>query len=179
MRACSIVLLVALFTTPALADDWSPVVHGLRGRLIVTATTDVIHRPQWKLELELQNVTDLAEPISLSANLPSQMVELVLEDEAGKPIPRAAVPGNEITPPPYVLNLPVASTLRMTLSSEAIAYGTKIPLLRPFAFQAWWLPAKHGKLYLSAKLRPAAGGRKIDSPNEWTGELALPRVALP
>jgi len=63
MRACSIVLLVALFTTPALADDWSPVVHGLRGRLIVTATTDVIHRPQWKLELELQNVTDLAEPI--------------------------------------------------------------------------------------------------------------------
>jgi hypothetical protein len=166
-----------MLTAPALADDWSPTVDGLRGRLVVTPASDAGHRAQLRIELELENTSDRADPLAFVAGNPSQVIELTLEDEAGKRIERAGVGGNELTIPAYTLQLPVASTLRMTLSPAAYEYAPRGVMLRPFSFQAWDLPAKHGKLYLRAKFKPLAG--KLDSRHAWKGELALPRVALP
>src|SRR5579863_1284372 len=129
MRSSLVALAVTvLSTTPALADDWSPAVQGLRGRLIVTPVTDASHRAQLRIELELENVADSADPIAIGAGSPSQLVELVLEDETGKAIPRSAVGGNELTILPYTLRLPVASTLRTTLSPAAYEYAPRVTM---------------------------------------------------
>jgi len=65
----------------------------------------------------------------------------------------------------------------MTLSPAAYEYAPHMTLLRPFSFQAWTIPAKHGKLYLRATVKPVKS--KIAGDRAWDGELGLPRVALP
>lgn len=164
---------------PPRADAWSPSVEGLRGRLVLTPTQDTNHRPQLQIALELENTSDSAAPLAISAGNPSQMLQLTLEDEAGKGLAHDAVGGNELTLPPYVLALPVRSMLRMTLSPAAYEYvPSGVTLLRPFALVAWDMPAKRaGKLYLRATLAPVAP--KDAGPRAWKGPLELPRVALP
>jgi hypothetical protein len=172
-----LVMIVAMGSARADDSGWSPVVDGLRGRLVVTATVDAAKRPQLAIALELDNASDSAAPITLAAGAPSQMVKLVLEDEAGKAIAHGAIAGNELIGPPYVLALPVHSTLRTTLSPAAYEYvPSGRTMLRPFALVAWDVPAKHGKLYLRATFAPVASK---DVRGKWNGSLALPRVALP
>jgi hypothetical protein len=152
---------------PPRADAWSPAVEGLRGRLVLTPTQDTTHRPQLQIALELENTSDSAAPLAISAGSPSQMLKLTLEDEAGKEVAHDAVGGNELT------------LLRMTLSPAAYEYvPSGVTLLRPFALVAWDMPAKRaGKLYLRATLAPVAP--KDAGPRAWKGPLELPRVALP
>jgi hypothetical protein len=136
-------------------------------------------RPQLRIDLELENVSDSASPIELAwANLGSD-VELSLEGENGTVVPRSAVAGNEFSFPPYTLRIPVDSAVRITISPAAYEYvpaGAK--LLRPLTFQAWDLSqASAAKLYLKGKVMPpkmANADRKL-----WVGPLELPRVELP
>src|SRR4051812_23001173 len=61
-------------SAPAVADTapaWSPVVNGLRGRLIATPVKDPSGKPQVRLELVLDNVSDSAAPINLGWGNPS------------------------------------------------------------------------------------------------------------
>ena len=162
------------------APPWSPVVAGVHGRLIATAAKDPAGHAQVRLELELENTSDSAAPIAIGWGSLSGMVQLTLEDESGKAIEEDHVGGNEISGPPFALQLPVSSTLRVTLSPAAYEY---VPagrtMLRPFSLKAWDLPAKPTKLYLRAKFVPYAGSDAHVGPHAWSGPLELPRVQLP
>jgi hypothetical protein len=158
---------------------WSATVEGVRGRLIVTSAPAIDGKPQVRIELEIENVSDSAMPIAIGWGNLSQVLELSLEDESGAPVARDAVPGNEITMQPSWLALPVSSSLRVVASKAAYEH---VPngrtMLRPFTFQAWTIPAARGPLYLRGKLTPLqvndAGNRR-----PWSGPLSLPRVPLP
>jgi hypothetical protein len=167
------------YSKPRPPDGWSASVDGLRGRLVLTASQDASRRPQLALAVELENTSDSAAPLEISAGSPSQMLKLTLEDEAGKPVERDMVGGNELTIPPYSLALPVRSTLVMTVAPAAYEYvPSGLIMLRPFSFVAWDMPAKRtGKLYLRATLAPVKP--PADGSRAWKGPLELPRVPLP
>ena len=65
----------------ATGDTWSAAVDGLRGNYIATAFQDA-GRPQVRLELELQNVRDVLNPLEIPWRAPSwNMLDLTLTDE--------------------------------------------------------------------------------------------------
>ncbi len=166
-------------TASAAPTAWSPVVDGVHGRLIVTPILDAKQHPQLRVELELENTSDVANPIPISWGAYGAMLDFDLEDERGKVIDKAALPGNELSFTPVALQLPVSSTLRVTISAAALEYvpGGKT-LLRPVVFQGWDLPAKPTKLFLRAKFVPATPSTTSDR-RAFKGPLELPRVALP
>ena len=83
-------VLVSLVSVRAYAEDarWSPAVKGLRGRLIAEAS-ERNGKPQVRLSLELENVSDGIEPIAFWWGYLGDMLVLGLEDESGKPAPIA------------------------------------------------------------------------------------------
>lgn len=65
----------------------------------------------------------------------------------------ACATGSHAGPPPYWLELPVTSTLHLTITSNAYEdVPNSRTLLRPLTFQAWDLPA--AKAYLHGVLAP-------------------------
>jgi hypothetical protein len=162
------------------APVWSKTVDGLRARLIATPTTDKAGHAQVRLEVELDNTRDSAEPLALrwSDDL-GAMLKLTVEDN-GKPLPDGAMAGSYASGPPYVLLLPVSSTLRKLVSPGIYEYvPSGRTMVRPLTFQGWDLPAKHGALVIRATLSPAAGDPAHPDAKAWTGSLELPAVALP
>jgi len=176
----SIGVLACLAGSSAAAPPvWSPAVDGVQGRLIVTPILDAKRQPQLRVELELENTTDVANPIAISWGAYGDMLQLVLEDEAGTPIERDAVPGNELSFAPVALQLPHASTLRVTVSPAALSYNPgHRTMLRPTVFQAWGLPAKPTRLFLRGRFVPATPSATTDR-RAFHGPLELPRVPLP
>jgi hypothetical protein len=132
-----------------------------------------------RLDLDLENVSDVANPIEISWGSLSTVLALALEDEAGAAVARDAVGGNELTILPMWLELPVSSTMHMLISKAAYEYvPTGRTMLRPFSFQAWDIPPKRtGTLYLKGKITPLPA--KDTGHRAWRGPLDLPRVALP
>jgi len=169
-------------STPALAapSAWSGTVDGIRARLVTTATMDAAKQPQLELWLEIENVSDIDGGIGLPWGYVGDMLQLTLEDD-GKVVTAAGIGGSHASGPPYIVALPVGATLRVPISKSAYEYpqAGKV-MLRPLTFQAWDLPAKHGKLTLRGKLSP----HKLDAgtkpgPRAWSKSLDLPRVELP
>jgi hypothetical protein len=177
--ACLVAIALAPATAAAAPDPaWSPTVRGLRGRLIATASEDARHRPQLRLELELENVSDRAAPIALAWSDLEDMLALAVVDDHGAAIEQSHPGGNRISGPPFVLLLPVASALRVTISPAAYEYlpGGRTSL-RPLTFQAWDVPSPRAPRSLRATFHPSPAAPA--DPARWSGVLALPAVALP
>lgn len=160
---------------------WSPTVQGLRGRLVLTKAGDA-PKPQVRIDLEIENVSDSATPIELWWADPSTIIELTLEDAQGTVIPKSAMPGSYAAGPPTWLSVPVSSATRFTLSKGAYEYGTGGRVtLRPTTFQGWMsMPAPPARLFLRGKLtppKPSAADATGHRP--WAGTLDFPAVALP
>jgi len=92
-----------------IGDEWSPVVQGVRGRLIASATHGGPQR-QLRLDLELENVSSVVNPISIWWSNWNGVLDLLLEVEGGTSglsttefaaLPRLAMGGNEIVAPGY------------------------------------------------------------------------------
>ena len=156
---------------------WSAPVEGVRARLIATTTRDPSGRPQVRLDLELENVSDVGTPIAIAWGGLGSVLELAVEDEAGRVLPPAGIGGNDLSPAPYWLELPHGSTLRMPVSRAAYEYVREDRMLfRPLALQAWELPAdRRSRFYLTGTLRPLPSA---DRARFWPGPLALPRLTL-
>ena len=158
--------------------EWSAVVDGIRGRLITTPRTED-GRPQVQIDLELENVSDLGNPIEISWTDVHNQLELSLEDENGIAAGGAIKPaGNHMTPTPFWLQLPSETLIRFTVSSGAYEYFPDGRVwLRPLPFSAWFMTENRGrKLYLRGRLVPGKSTESGHTP--WKGPLALPRVAL-
>ena len=184
MRFASAVVLAMLAAVPAAAAPasapiegaWSPSVDGVRARLVVTPYVDASKHAQLSIAVEIENTSDRGMPITLAAGAPSQMLDLAVEDGQGKTIERSAIGGNELTPPPFVLALPVRSMLRVVIAPNALEY---VPsgrvMLRPFSLTAWEVPAKHGAMVMKATLHPV---ETKDVKGAWGGKIAVPGVRV-
>jgi hypothetical protein len=161
------------------ADGWSAVVQGVRGRLVATAAPGPAGKPQLRIEIELEDMSDGASPVEIWWAGLGSMLHLSLADEAGTALPQNGVGGNDMSASPRWLKLTPHGTTRVTVSDAAYEYvpGGRT-MLRPVSLQAWDMPAtRTHKLYLSAKLvppPPTEPGHRA-----WSGALALPPVLLP
>ena len=166
-------------TAPSL---WSATADGVRARLVLTTGKDDQKRPQLAVALDIENVSDVGGPLTLPwADDPGELLTFVLETAPGTPVATAGIGGSHASTGPYLAHLPVRSTLHQVISSAAIEYvpGGKV-MIRPLTFQAWDVPANHGKLYLRATLAPRDQGKGVKLPRAvWTTPLDLPRVMLP
>jgi len=179
MRLALLLLLATTTAHAAPATTWSAPSEGLRARLVATAVTD--KNPQIELALEIENVSDVDGGIGVPWGDPNTMLKFVLEDEQGKPLAPGGVGGSYASGPPYVVLLPVQSSLHYTITKAALEYvpGGKT-MFRPLTFQGWDLPAKHGKLFVRATLSPAKLDAKTKPPSRaFTKPIELPRIALP
>jgi hypothetical protein len=186
MRVAPIAVLViaaasAARDASAQPATWSAESEGLRARLIATATTDDKQRPEIELALEIANVSDVDGGIGVPWGDPNTMLTFVLEDEQGKALTTAGVGGSYASGSPYVVLLPVQATLHYTITPAALEYVPSGPtMFRPLTFQAWDLPAKHGKLFVRGTLSPAKLGTGTKPPRRaFTKAIDLPRIALP
>ena len=152
--------------------------QGLRGRLIAIPAKVADGGRQLRIEIELENVSDVADPMEIWWTDVQSVVTFSLEDEAGRVLPELSLGGNHISPLGHWLRLEPHSLTRMTPAAyEYVRPGET--LLRPVAFQGWDLSqAPPGELYLRVKLAPGAAEGPIPRRN-WKGPLELPRVALP
>jgi hypothetical protein len=158
------------------SDNWSPVVEGVRGRLIATSAQDA-GRPQIRLDLELENVTDLGTPIEIWWTNWSAMLDLSLEDSTGTVLPRLGLAGNEAGPPPFWLALLRHGSMRAMITKHAFEYVSNDRLLlRPTTFQGWALADRTSPLYLRGTLTPKPSPQPRD--RAWRGPLAFPRVRV-
>lgn len=160
---------------------WSPTVQGLRGRLVLTKAGNAA-KPQVRIDLEIENVSDSATPIELWWADPSTIIDLSLVDARGTVLPKLALPGSYATPPPAWLSVPVNSATRFTLSKGAYEYvpGGRV-MLRPTTFQGWTMNLDQaGHLLLRGKLTPPNPSAQDGTGRRpWIGTLDLPAVPLP
>ncbi len=153
---------------------WSAPVAGLRGRLVVVRLADSEGHRQAGLDLELENVRDVADAIQIAWEGASSMLDFTLEDAAGHAVPRLALGGNELVVPAR-LALPPGATLRLRIS-RGLYESAK--LVRPTSFQGWEIrPDTPKTLYLRATFAPP--GSKVRTERLWTGPIVLPRVPMP
>jgi len=136
---------------------WSPTVAGLRGRLLATPYS-VEGRRQLALDLEVENIADGLNPISLSWTTPASdsLLELSLEREDGTPIPKRAEAGNEFSTGRYLVQIPRHSAIRISVSKAAYEYQPgRSRRFRPTWFFSWDIPSEV-RLYLRGSLRASA-----------------------
>ena len=159
---------------------WSAAVNGLRGRLLLTGVNEGT-RPQLRIDLELENVSDVLGPIEIPwREPPSTIVRFSFEDASGPVVSGFTPGGNEHSTMPYVLTIPRAGVTRMTVSPGAYEYLKDGRVwLRPFTFVGWEMPSTPDRHYLLARVEPKAPDARDQWPRPWVGPLILPRVPLP
>ena len=145
--------------------------EGLRARLIATP-----HGRDLALDLEIENVSDVGNPMEIWWDDLDGILRLSLDTDAGA-VATAGIGGSHASPPPYWLMLPVSSKLTISITPNAYedVSGTRT-MFRPLTFQGWDMPA--GKLYLHGELAPPAPTDR-DGRRPWLGKISLPRIELP
>ncbi|HWA28708.1 MAG TPA: hypothetical protein VG734_23865 [Lacunisphaera sp.] len=169
---------LALPANPA-PEEWSKVENGIRGRLVIMFDPDFAGTEMPVVYLELQNVSDVANPKEIWLDPHRNFSAWNLRDETGAAVPRnQAVDASIITMGPYWITLPYDSILRFRVSVSG--YGIKpnggMAFQLPGAF--WQVPRRPGGGYdLSATFKSAPTEK--DQRGAWTGTLVLPAVRVP
>jgi hypothetical protein len=158
---------------------WSPVVDGLRGRLVLTGASDSLKRAKLQISLDLENVRNDSTSIGiwLLHGLNNRVVPLTLVDESGQEVPRLVPAGSE-TNGPLLRWIPARETVRIAFwgGYEYVTARSRI-LLRPSTFVAWDITSLRNQLYLRGAVTPYVS--PDSSQRGWAGTLQLPLVALP
>jgi hypothetical protein len=175
------------------SDGWSPTAQGVRARLVATdipaPAEDGVKpadppRRQLRLDFEIQNVSDVNNPIAIWWT-GWDMLDLSLVDDKGATLPKEGMAGSEWIPFPYWLQLPHGSSMRTLISDHAYEYINKASanpnrvFLRLSLLQAWPLGADRpsSSLFLNGVFASKVSPEPRDRP--WRGTLVLPRVLLP
>ncbi len=122
----------------AAEDLWSKPDRGIRGRLVVERGAPCNGTPQIQVYLELQNVSDVANPIHIT---PARSMSFDVVDAKGNVVKPAGLPVDVSTPDdPFGLVLPYQSTLRFLLSVTGIGVPKD---------KKWQLSVPHGSSFRS------------------------------
>lgn len=168
--------------SPAKADgDWSAPVDGVRARLVATTMpADPSGKPQVRVDLEIENVSDVGNPIEIWWDSFDATLKMSL-DADGAPAKKPGIGGSFASPPPYWLQLPVDSAIRFTVTKNAFEYvPSGMTLFRPTTFQAWEVTgAKALMLGATLTAAPNAPTSPTEHHRAWTGTLQVPKIAIP
>ncbi|HSY42533.1 MAG TPA: hypothetical protein VK811_01395 [Candidatus Acidoferrum sp.] len=163
---------------PMSAGDWSEIVHGLRGRLMVTEETAKFNGTRMGVVyLELQNLEDVLNPMEIYYDTAGTF-QYDLMEESKHPIPQGLAEGSVMSPLPFWIILPNDSILRFRVSVNGYGIPKDAGLfvgLMPGVYDI--PPTPHGDYFLSASfsVNPPAGS----DIHAWRGVLKLPAAKIP
>jgi hypothetical protein len=155
-------------------EGWSKPVNGLQARLCFAQKETMNGTPIITTYLELRNVSDRADPIQVPFD--EAAFEYTLTTAAGKAVPPADGPYDELTAGRGVIRLPHDSLLRMNVAHR----GAGVPkdqagLLDLGAMSHWVFKSGNERTY---HLRATVTVKATDD-KHWSGTLQLPAVSLP
>ena len=182
LRACIFAALLALVCSANIraantrTGEWSASVNGLRGRLSVSEDKPFIGTRMLAVYLELQNISDVGNPIELYFDPTSSVAGRVIDD-AGKDLAQPPNAASIASPPPFWLSIPWDGSLRFHVSVYGYGVykdsGTQISM----ANGSWLIkPGDKNKYFLEASFisKPPTGDKR----RAWVGELMLPKVEI-
>ena len=157
---------------------WSKPDRGIRGRLVVEKGAPCNGTPQIQVYLELQNVSDVADPIHIT---PGRSVSFEVVDSKGNVVAPAGLPVDVTTPDdPFGLVLPYRSTLRFLLSVRGIGVPKdkkwQVSVPHGSSFRSWVIERTDEHAYFLRGGFKAAGERQVS--RTWPVALSLPRVPV-
>jgi len=161
---------------PHQTGTWSAPVDGLRGRLLVTPGDTFNGTRMLVVYLELENVSNVANPLEIYFDEYRTLESKVVDGE-GKPLKQPPVAASILSPGPYWLTIPVDGLLRFRVSVSGYGIykdsGTDLPM----SSGNWVIPRGDKKEYfLEATFKADPDKAK---PRAWQGTLSLPRVPIP
>jgi hypothetical protein len=159
------------------SSPWSPTVSGLRGRLVASAGDGTAPRVV-RVELELENVSDVANPIEIYWDIDA-VLSFSLTDEAGTEIETTPTMVSIQRVFPYWLALPPDSTLRIDITTTGYGMVPRPSVVVGLPHDAFWqLDATDTpRRLLRGVLRPISTRATHRRP--WQGRLDLPPVEIP
>jgi len=169
------------------AGEWSDVVDGLRGRLVIEGPSHLEAEDDFGIYLEIQNVSNPAKSKNVSFSV-DYSIGWQLSDETGKPA--EMLPLTILAPidAPVWITIPGNSTKRWFVSGGL--YATQDGEQRlGMRYLLWKISsAKSTRYYLGARFHNGVMEHLISPKppidpgpraNLWKGELVLPRVSVP
>jgi hypothetical protein len=159
------------------AGAWSSAVAGIRARLIVSAGEVYEGTALPRVDIELQNVSDVGNPLELYWDVDA-VLRFQLADDAGADIPTSPLPVDIMRPTPYWVVLPWDSTVRINITTSGYGIrGAQRMLLGLPGDGAWEIAAGDARrLFLRGTLTAAQvddAGRRA-----WRGTIELPPVEV-
>jgi len=158
-------------------DVWSKPVNGIQGRLTFSKGDVVVGTRIIKVYLELRNISDVLNPIEIPYD-PTKSVRGELFNSAGKPVPKANVPADIMSPSPFTLALPYDSTLRFDVTARGYGIMPHQGSLIGLHSGAWLVKDDElSNCYLGAtfEVRPES---KRNHGRVWSGILEIPRTRI-
>ena len=177
LTAFAIVFFTLEASAQTIVGDWSEPVRGLRGRLLLTPY-QADDRAQLKIEIELEHVDRVANPIQFRWTSKDSMFDFSLADSSGIALTRLGLGGNEMSPLPYTVAVPGQSSLRIQITDAVFSYNADgRVMLRPTTFQGFDVSSLDmSELQIGVTFRAQGVG---DNPNRrWSGPLEVPAVPL-
>jgi hypothetical protein len=158
--------------------DWSTPVDGLRGRLLFGEGEKVNGTRMALIYLELQNVSDLGNPMEIYFDTDNALHAALL-DASGESIPQAGSPFDIDAAPSYWITLPHDSTLRFRVSVTGYGIPKDGGLSIGMMSGDWRIPAKsRGDYFLTTSFR-VSPPKDQTRPHPWKGALKLPKLKIP
>ncbi len=159
-------------------DLWSKPDRGIRGRLVVERGAPSNGTPQVQVYLELQNVSDVANPIHIT---PAHSMSFDVVDTKRAVVKPAGLPASVNTPDdPFGLVLPHQSTLRFLLSVTGIGVPKdkkwQVSVPHDSSFRSWVIERTDGNSYFLRGRFKATAERQVG--RTWPVELSLPKVVV-
>jgi hypothetical protein len=158
--------------------DWSAPVDGLRGRLHYGEGETVNGTRMALIYLELQNVSDLGNPMEIYFDI-DRALQADLLDASGKSLPQSGSSADITNPPSYWISLPHDSTLRFRVSVTGYGIPKDGGLSIGLMSGDWRIPYNsRDDRFLSASLSVNPPKDHVHT-HPWKGDLKLPRLKIP
>jgi hypothetical protein len=158
--------------------SWSEPVEGVRGRIIVAEDPKVNGTIMLAVYLELQNVSDVANPIEIYFD-PDRTVQCQLLDANNKPAAISGLPASIMQPPPFWLSLPYDSSMRFRVSVSGYGVPKDAGRLIPMTCGDWIIKADdHAVRSLEVTLN-VSPPKATSGHRAWRGTIKMPGVKIP
>lgn len=165
---------------PSVMGDWSETVNGLRGRLVSSENVGSNGKGKAVIYLELQNVSDVLNPMEIYIDTSHSPLHFELKDASGMSptLPKGNYATDEWIPNSFWLHLPMDSTLRFRVSRKGPFSYPNVGLAIAVPGNFWIIPNDASKNYfLSASFSINPSFDK-DHFHAWKGYFKIPQVKI-
>jgi len=164
--------------------DWSEVVNGLRGRLLVYDDQGSSAANHARVYLELQHVFQGAWAIPLEIYYDIGVrddLHLEVRDRLDKPIPLAPIAIRGFVPNPCWVTLPCDSIVRLRADLYTLGPQSKPDGLEILAPHGGWIiqPNATNDIFLCGSFTPPKDHPSCLNYHVWQGTLNFPKVKIP